>query len=142
MKISYLVTSIIFCVTCLAGCGNNSPIAGVWSTKGQFDATGKATAKMTLIHKKDDIVSGTFTFTSLPEIAQKKFEKKKFTLQDVHFDGRNISFIVPIYPDKPKECWLFNLKLKEGTLKGSIKENAPESEYSIAVEFQKGLKPN
>jgi hypothetical protein len=125
------------CVIGLSGCGNRSPIAGEWSTKGEFgDSSGMATAKIALVHE-GNVVSGTFTFTSLPNKALQKLTATVFSLEQARFSDNHLSFIIPIFPDNPRECLLFNLRLEGATLKGTIKENDTKVERSIAVEFQK-----
>jgi len=137
MKLLKVAASLVICVIMLAGCGNRSPIAGDWSTKKEFgDSSAMATAKMTLVHE-GDVVSGTFTFTSLPDDAPEELRTTEFSLEQVRFSGSYLSFVVPIFPDDPDECLLFNLQLEGGILKGTMKENDPKDEKSIPVEFQK-----
>jgi len=137
MRLLKVVAPLVVCVIILAGCGNRSPIAGDWTTKEKFgDSSVMAIAKMTLVHD-GDVVSGTFTFTSLPDETLEKLKTTEFSLEQVRFSDSHISFVVPILPDDPSECLLFNLKLEGGVLKGSLKENDPKRKKSIPVEFQK-----
>ena len=125
-----------------AECTSQSPIAGAsiagaWSTVTPFgDSSGMATAKIVL-SQEGDVVSGTFTFTSLCNEAREDLGATSFPLEQGRFSGSRLSFVVPIVRGQPKECLLFELQLKGGKLKGSMKENDPKSKRLMRVEFQR-----
>lgn len=120
-----------------AGCGRRSPIQGDWSTVDEFgDSSGMATATITLVHE-GDVVSGNFTFTSLPDEAKEELGKTTFPLEQVRFNGSQITFVVPILPDDSHESLLFKLQLEGEALSGTMKENDPENDKSILVQFRK-----
>jgi hypothetical protein len=137
MKPLKIAASLILCVIVLTGCGKQSPLAGRWSTPEPFgDASGMATAETVFSHE-GDVVSGTFKFKSLPDAARKELGATSFPLEQVRYSGGRLSFIVPIMPNQPKECLLFNLQLDGDKLKGTAKENRPEAENLIPVVFKK-----
>lgn len=120
-----------------AECTSQSPIAGAWSTVKPFgDSSGMATAKIVL-SQEGDVVSGTFTFTSLPNEAREELGATAFPLEQVGFTSSRLSFVVPIIRGQPKECLLFELQLNGGKLKGTMKENDPKDKRLIRVEFQR-----
>jgi len=55
----------------------------------------------------------------------------------VRFSGGRLSFLVPIEPNQPKECLLFDLQLDGDKLKGTAKENRPEVKALIPVVFKR-----
>jgi len=137
MKLPILAASLALILITLAGCGKPSPLAGRWTTTQPFgDASGMATAELAFVHT-NGAVSGTFTFKTLPEEARKELGSLAFQLEQVRFADGQLSFVVPIAPTQPKECLLFNLHLDENRLKGTLKENNPESEKLGPVEFKK-----
>jgi hypothetical protein len=133
LKIAALLLGLI----ALTGCAKQSPLAGRWSTTEPFgDASGMATAETVFTHE-NDVVSGTFKFKSLPDAARKELGTVSFQLEQVRFSGGRLSFVVPIMPNQPKECLLFNLHLDGDKLRGTAKENRPEVATLIPVVFKK-----
>lgn len=128
---------LILGLIALTGCGKRSPLSGRWSTTEPFgDSTGMATAETVFTHE-GDVLRGTFKFTSLPDAARKELGAVSFQLEQVRLSGRRLSFIVPIASNQPQECLLFNLQLEGDKLKGTAKENRPEVDKLIPVEFRK-----
>ena len=137
MKPLKLAASLIAALTVLSGCGKQSPLAGRWSTTEPFgDSTGMATAETVFTHE-GEVVSGTFKFKTLPDAARRELGATSFQLEQVHFGGGRLSFIVPIAPNQPKEWLLFNLQLEGDRLKGTAQENRPEVQTLIPVVFKK-----
>jgi len=95
-----------------------------------------ATAETVFSHESN-VVSGTFRFKTLPDAARKELGALSFPLEQVRFSGGRLSFVVPIAPEQPKECLLFNLQLDGDKLKGTAKENRPENEKLIPVVFKR-----
>lgn len=129
--------SLILSLFVLTGCAKQSPLVGRWSTTEPFgDASGMATAETVFTHEGDSI-NGTFKFKSLPEAARKELGATSFQLEQVRYSGGRLSFMVPIAPNQPKECLLFDLQLDGDRLKGTAKENRPEVQTLIPVVFKK-----
>jgi len=95
-----------------------------------------ATAETVFSHE-GEAVSGTFRFKTLPDAARKELGALSFPLEQVRFSGGRLSFVVPIMPEQPKEGLLFDLQLDGDKLKGTAKENRPENEKLIPVEFKR-----
>jgi hypothetical protein len=142
MKSQTLAALLFLGSIVLAGCGKPSPLAGRWSTTQPFgDASGMATAELVLEHQ-GEVISGTFTFKTLPEAAKKELGAVSFQIEQVRFGDGRLSFVVPIAPTQPKECLLFNLQLDGNQLKGTAKENNPEVDKLLPVEFRKSAPHN
>jgi hypothetical protein len=142
MKSQLLSATVLLGSIALLGCGKPSPLAGRWSTTQPFgDSSGMATADLVL-EQQGEIIKGTFAFTTLPEAAKKELGAVSFQIEQVHFGNGGLSFIVPIAPTQPKECLLFNLKLDGNQLKGTAKENNPEVDKLLPVEFKKSAPHN
>jgi len=138
MKALKLIFCLFLSSIVLVGCGKPSPLVGRWSTMQPFgDASGMATAELLLEHQ-GEVISGTFTFKTMPEAAKKELGGAvSFQIEQVRFGDGLLSFVVPIAPTQPKECLFFNLKLDGNQLKGTAKENNPEVDKLLPVEFKK-----
>jgi len=137
MKHSKIAGLLIIALILLTGCGKQSELAGRWSTTEPFgDIPLKVTAEITLSHE-DNVVSGTVVFTPLNDVTGQQQGSHTFPLEQIQFDGKQLSFIVPIFPERPKECMLFNLQLDGDNLKGTGKVNDTNNKNLTSLNFRK-----
>ena len=128
-----ILTLLIF----LTGCASKSPISGTWSSIKPFgDSYALVTADITFTSHNEEF-EGEFVFTSIPEKAKKALGATKFKLESIKFDGKNLTFLLPIIPSQPEESVIFTLVLDAEKLTGTLKENNPQAKKNETVEFAK-----
>ncbi|GEM_PF-2304869 len=129
-----ILAVLLFCFSVVSGCGNNSPIAGSWTTVDGSIIDGIPFKMNISLTHNSDVVGGT------AEIVLKNrgdLPDDPFQLTEMRFDGERLSFVSLTFPKDRDECLILHLKLDKEHLKGTFREIDNAKENAMEIVFRR-----